>query len=249
MRMEKSMNRLRGFTAALAGLVGVVWSLGSGAGPAAGDIELRGFVESGYGVRMGDVGAPAHGLRFPPGYTPPVWARTPDFTLRETRLQLRGNTYSDIGEAVFRVDLINDQVRGGGVVTEIREAHLKFNTFADHLEVRAGRQPTTWGTGDLLFINDLFPKDWRSFYAGRDDQYLKSPSDALRLGVFGLPLGVDLVYTPQFAPDLIPQGTRFVFSVPAPLPLDQPDHELNDVKKQLSYLHDRMEEWALTTVK
>ena len=28
--------------------------------------------------------------------------------------------------------------------------------------------------------NILFPKDWQSFFSGRDDEYLKAPSDSLR---------------------------------------------------------------------
>jgi hypothetical protein len=31
----------------------------------------------------------------------------------------------------------------------------------------------TWGVGDLLFINDVFPKDWESFFSGRPPEYLK----------------------------------------------------------------------------
>ena len=160
MRLQENLKCLETCKGTMALAAALVWGLLATVGPAAAEIEFHGFVESGYGVRTADVGAPAHGLQFPPGYAPPAWAHTPDFTLRETRLQLRGNTYSDLGEAVFRVDMINDQVRKGGVITEIRDAHIKFNTFANHLEVRAGRQPTTWGTGDLLFINDLFPKDF-----------------------------------------------------------------------------------------
>ena len=105
----------------------------------------------------------------------------------------------------------------------LREAWTKFNAFGDHLEVRAGRQPTTWGTGDLLFINDLFPKDYVSFFIGRDDPYLKSPSDAVRLGLFGLPLAIDLVYTPVFSPDILPTGERLVFWTPAYAPVIDPE--------------------------
>ena len=42
----------------------------------------------------------------------------------------------------------------------------------------------TWGTGDLLFINDLFPKNWKSLAIGRDDEYLKDPSGAVKASFF-----------------------------------------------------------------
>jgi hypothetical protein len=97
---------------------------------------------------------------------------------------------------------------------EIREGFLRFTTLSDHLDVKAGRQISTWGTGDLLFINDLFPKDWVSFFIGREDQYLKAPGDAVRLGIFGLPADVDFVWTPTFTPDRFPTGRRLSFYSP-----------------------------------
>ena len=83
----------------------------------------------------------------------------------------------------------------------IREAWAKFTTFSNNLEVRVGRQPTTWGTGDLLFINDMFPKDWVVLLLGREEQYLKNPVDAARFGIFGLPVNMDVVFMPEFTPD------------------------------------------------
>ena len=50
--------------------------------------------------------------------------------------------------------------------------------------------------GDLLFINDLFPKDWVSFFVGRDDEYLKAPSDSLKASFFNELFNLDFVYTP-----------------------------------------------------
>ncbi len=62
--------------------------------------------------------------------------------------------------------------------------------------ITLGRQILTWGTGDLVFINDLFPKDWVSFFIGRDVEYLKAPSDALKVSAFSSWANLDLVYTP-----------------------------------------------------
>ena len=50
--------------------------------------------------------------------------------------------------------------------------------------------------GDLIFINDVFAKDYRSFFVGRDDQYLKAPQNAIRAEYYN-PLGaLSFVWTP-----------------------------------------------------
>jgi len=175
-------------------------------GPAMAQADLFGFVEYGTGGRVtGDrVESPTTGQKLS------------DYTLRELRLQLQSDLYGDLGEAHFKVDVLSDQVGIDETEVAVREGYVKFVTFDDNLEVRAGRQPTTWGTGDLLFINDLFPKDYVSFFSGRDDEYLKSPSDVLRFGLFSvLPFTVDIVLTPQFTPDVLPNGSRLDFFNPS----------------------------------
>lgn len=207
-----------GALAALAALAFSGW-----AAPALAQLELHGFVEATSGLRLSDPEGPpdtwegAH-----PDLVPRAFGGQEDYTLRESRVQLKGDLYGDVGEAHFVTDLLADQVAGGGAQLVLREGYVKFDAFGDHLEVRAGRQPTTWGTGDLLFINDLFPKDWVSFFVGREDQYLKRPSDVVRLGIFGLPATIDLVVTPEFTPDNIPTGERLVFWTPAFAPVIRP---------------------------
>ena len=66
------------------------------------------------------------------------------------------------------------------------------------MDIKIGRQVLTWGTGDLLFINDLFPKDWKAFFIGRDDEYLKAPSNAVKMSFFFNPANIDLVLSPVF---------------------------------------------------
>jgi hypothetical protein len=74
-----------------------------------------------------------------------------------------------------------------------------------------GRQILTWGTGDLVFINDMFPKDWQSFFIGRDTEYLKAPSDAAKVSLFGDWANLDIVYTPKFDPDRFISGERISY--------------------------------------
>jgi len=79
------------------------------------------------------------------------------------------------------------------------------------MDVKVGRQVLTWGTGDLLFINDLFPKDWRAFFIGRDVEYLKAPSDALKVSLFTKPANLDVVFTPRFDADRFIRGERLSY--------------------------------------
>jgi hypothetical protein len=81
-------------------------------------------------------------------------------------------------------------------------------------DFKIGRQVQTWGTGDLLFLNDLFPKDFVSFFAGRDDEYLKAPGNAVRLSHYTSVVNVDFSWSPVFEPDRYLDGERFSFFSP-----------------------------------
>jgi len=93
---------------------------------------------------------------------------------------------------------------------ELREGNIALSLPEplNDLDLKVGRQILTWGTGDLIFINDLFPKNWESFFLGRDEEYLKEPSDALRASFFSSIANVDFVYVPQFDPDVYIDGRR-----------------------------------------
>lgn len=160
-----------------------------------GGLTWTGFVDAGLGARWHDVDN--------------LGSRT----LGE--LRLRGETRYDHGD--FRVDfkgeLILDEV-AEEADAEIRELALSFSP-APRADAKLGRQVLTWGTGDLLFLNDLFPKDFISFFAGRDEDYLKSPSDTARVSIFTQPVNIDLAWTPRFEPDNYLYGERFAFWNPA----------------------------------
>src|SRR4030043_2032577 len=82
------------------------------------------------------------------------------------------------------------------------------------MDLKVGRQILTWGTGDYIFINDLFPKDYKSFFIGRDDEYLKAPSDALKSSLYTKILNFDLVYTPRFNTDRFINGKQLSYFNP-----------------------------------
>ncbi|HQM34263.1 MAG TPA: hypothetical protein PKX85_17075 [Candidatus Hydrogenedentes bacterium] len=136
-------------------------------------------------------------------------AQSKDATLGELRLQLEADKAWDGLVLKYRGDFIGDGVLEEGDF-DLRELSLTFSP-ASFVDVRVGRQVLTWGTGDLLFVNDLFPKDWQAFLSGRDVEYLKAPSDAIRTTWFTDWVNIDFVYTPQFDHDRFITGERMSF--------------------------------------
>jgi hypothetical protein len=156
-----------------------------------GGLSWTGFVEGGLGSRWEDV------------------ENLDKLSLGE--LRLRAETRYDHGgfRVSFKGDLLWDHVVED-LDTQVRELAVSFSPAAS-VDLNLGRQVLTWGTGDLLFLNDLFPKDFISFFAGRDEDYLKSPSDAARMSIFTAPVNIDLAWTPRFQPDDYLYGERFAF--------------------------------------
>ncbi|MGD9159316.1 MAG: hypothetical protein PVG39_12965 [Desulfobacteraceae bacterium] len=122
-----------------------------------------------------------------------------DASVGEARLQAEFFTYTDWAEFKYKGDVWADGITERGEY-DTREAWI-FLRPADLMDVKIGRQVLTWGTGDLVFLNDLFPKDWQSYFIGRDKEYLKAPSDALKVSFFMNLANIDLIYTPKFDPD------------------------------------------------
>ena len=139
-------------------------------------------------------------------------AQSRDATLGEMRLQLKTDkSWDDVffeftGDGLF--DAVDKRAR-----LDIRQARLTW-TPLDNLDIRIGRQVLTWGTGDMLFINDLFPKDWVSFFSGRDAEYLKAPANTARVGWFNDLMNVEVVYSPRFDPDRYITGRRISYYSP-----------------------------------
>ncbi|WP_372806303.1 hypothetical protein [Pontiella sp.] len=168
------------------------------------DTELHGFAETRAGARtQNDPSQDQMGLG-------------------EARLQLDALTYFDAAELQVRADLLYDALaddpekinldNGDGFI-DLREFNLLF-TPIDWADMKVGRQILTWGTGDLLFINDLFPKDWNSFMLGRDEEYLKAPSDAIYASFFPAIGSIDVAYMPQMDADRYVDGSRLSYWSP-----------------------------------
>ena len=142
-------------------------------------------------------------------------------SLAEGRLELEKAWQWQDTSATVTADLLydaieeshgNDLETGAGWL-DLREAWVE-RRLSESADLKVGRQILTWGVGDLVFINDLFPKDWNSFLAGRDEQYLKAPSDALKLGFYSDAVNINLVYTPRFDADRFIDGRRLSYYSP-----------------------------------
>ena len=129
---------------------------------------------------------------------------------------LRGRVNVDYSHEFFEFNAKGDLLYDGVLKKtrfQTRELNVAFSPF-NNLDVKVGRQVLTWGTGDYVFLNDLFTKDWQSFFSGRDDEYLKQASDSVRLTHYWKNITFDLAWTPEFSPDNYLNGERFSFYSP-----------------------------------
>ncbi|MEW6984098.1 hypothetical protein AAD001_15705 [Colwelliaceae bacterium 6471] len=135
-----------------------------------------------------------------------------DSSLSEINARLDFSYQHELFDFTAKGDLRYDDVLAD-TFWQTRELNVAFSPLS-YLDVKLGRQVLTWGTGDYLFLNDLFPKDWQSFFSGRDDEYLKAASDSLRTSWYFSNITLDLAYTPDFTPDNYITGERFSFFSP-----------------------------------
>lgn len=155
------------------------------------EIEVSGFIELRQGGRLQDD------------------PHEKDESISEGRLQVDLNRDFEWVILQFKADLVGDLVEEEGR-GELRELNMTFSPL-DFMDLKAGRQTLTWGTGDLLFVNDLFSKDWKSFFIGRDDEYLKAASNALKASFFFDLINIDLVWSPIFNGSEYIDGSRLSY--------------------------------------
>ncbi|MEW5895542.1 MAG: hypothetical protein AB1650_07295 [Candidatus Omnitrophota bacterium] len=189
--------------------------------------DINGFVETAGGIRLS---GNDHGVRHQ------------DYTLFETRLQLKKRHFFDqgyLGEHGGMMDVKLEGLLDGyfGWKTNVTARELNFGISPiPQMDLKLGRQVLTWGTGDYLFVNDMFPKDYISFFAGRDDEYLKKPSDAVRSLFYFDAVNVDLVFIPFAEQNTTPEGDRLSFydSFQGGLAGEDSDRHLIEPPHQLS---------------
>lgn len=157
-------------------------------------LELHGFL-------LGAVAIRTTGERPPQG-------DDSDFVLGEERVRLDLSGATGSGDAFFQAkgDLFHDAIDERFDV-DIREAYAGCTRSV--IDLRAGRQIVTWGVADLFYINDVFPKDWESFFSGRPMEYLKLGVDGVRAQVSSNVVNADFLTIPFFTPDTLPSPERF----------------------------------------
>ncbi|MEW6203291.1 MAG: hypothetical protein AB1546_15035 [bacterium] len=167
--------------------------------------DFHGFYQANYSLRL-----PDGDKRCQPGQTE---ACRREFILGEERLQLKFTPFaaSETTDSFAKVDFYHDSV-SDSFKGDIREAYLDY--FADTYDIRVGRQIITWGLGDLLFINDVYPKNWVAFLSGAQMQYLKTGSDALKLNIYREKRNFEFVAIPFFEADIVPDGQRLLYYDP-----------------------------------
>ena len=168
---------------------------GGKAGGKAWDFQIGGFVEGLIAPRVVRSSASANEL-----------------VANEARFRLNLDASHEIVSARFRGDVFADAV-DRRIWFDIRDASI-FVRGGSWFSMRFGRQVLTWGTGDFLFLNDLFPKDFNSFFIGRADEYLKAPSNSVQTTFMMKKVGLDLIWTPIFEPDRFIDGQRLSFFNP-----------------------------------
>lgn len=120
-------------------------------------------------------------------------------------------SWGSIG-AAGKLDLFHDAV-DNEADADLREIYLDFrHSIAD---LRIGRQILTWGVGDLIFINDVFPKDRVAFISGFSLEYLKKGSDGVSVTLSPALASLQIFFIPHFRPDTFPEsGGRLRFFDP-----------------------------------
>lgn len=186
------------------------------------DLQIKGFWDTRIGTRYRDDGA-----------------QSKDIILGESRLQIKAEKFWKKSEIEITGDTYGDLVKEE-INFDLRQARFTW-TLAPRIDLRIGRQILTWGTGNFLFINDLFPKDWNSFFTGREQEYLKAPSDSIKIGYYPEWFNFELVYTPRFTPDRYITGNPVTFWNPL---FNELQGDENELKADHPGPRFRDDEWA-----
>lgn len=124
----------------------------------------------------------------------------------EERGQIRIDGSKEPFHLFIKTDLSYDHIDENGDA-ELREGYIDFTS--GRWDIRAGRQVITWGLGDMLFINDIFPKDYEAFFSGRPIEYLKKGVDGVKLGLYPEAASFEFVIIPFFESNKLPETARF----------------------------------------
>lgn len=127
----------------------------------------------------------------------------------ELRFQFSGN--GDLGNVYssFKFDSVKNFVSGDSDFS-VRELYFDYEIF-ENVDIRFGRQVISVGTGDQVFLNDTFAKDFVSLFSGRELDYLKVPTDLLKLTFNNVIANAEFIWNPNHQPDNFIDGSRFSY--------------------------------------
>ncbi len=153
----------------------------AGDAPAA-EFDTHGFVDSHYGVRLGE----PH-----------------DFITSRTRARIESWMCEGETWAYLSVNATEDGVVTGEKGIELREAFVEY--VADSWDLRVGRQIIVWGKADGVAITDIIcPRDYAEFFAAEYDD-TRIPVDAAKWRYLGNSFDLEFIWLPRFIPATFPQ--------------------------------------------
>lgn len=170
----------------------------------ASDISINGFLQGNYslGTRPNPDGG--------------------DFKWAEEILQLKLDASRGSFHLFIKTDASFDHIDEEAGL-DLRESYIDYT--ASQWDIRIGRQVITWGLGDLIFINDVFPKDYEAFFSGRPLEYLKKGIDGVKIGLYPGFASFELIAIPFFEPNNFPDTKRFRMFDPMPFIFDRKEIE------------------------
>lgn len=167
------------------------------------EFDIHGFVQTNFSLRI----AAAGDIRTFSGKP------LPEYLLGDERVQIEITRSGEIARLLGKFDVFYDAVDKRADL-DVREAYIDLTL--GKFDIRAGRQIITWGVGDLVFINDVFPKNWVAFLSGQPLQYLKIGSDAININVFPEWASAQIIVIPFYRSDILPSGERLLAFDPLP---------------------------------
>ncbi len=173
----------------------------------ASDISLHGFLQTNYSLNTASSN--------PDGG---------DFKWAEERAQIKLAADKEPFRLFLKNDFFYDHIDRKADM-ELREGYADYTS--GKWDLRLGRQVITWGLGDLIFINDVFPKDYEAFFSGRPLEYMKKGVDGAKLGIYPDFASVELVAIPFFESNNYPDTKRFWMFDPMPSIMTREEKEPN----------------------
>jgi len=161
------------------------------------EFDIHGFVQANFSLRIAATGE----ARTSSGES------LPHYLLGDERVQLELTRSGEIAQLLGKIDLFYDAIDKRADL-DVREAYIDLTL--GKFDIRVGRQIITWGVGDLVFINDVFSKNWVAFLSGQPLQYLKVGSDAININFFPKFASIQIIAIPFYQSDVLPRGERLL---------------------------------------